>query len=457
MPITDFLVLLGTVAWASAWFFVRLPVRSPVLWLAPTTVLLAAIFGSVTLRWQYLPPAILAAGFLIVLLILRHARRNGAQTPQNSPWRTGAIWAVLAVMSLLPMLLMPVFSFDPPEGKYEVGFRSFELTDIYRRGELEAADHEPRRFRVYVWYPSDNTQGAARRHYIEGQEISDVSAGLAEVFGLPRFLMKHLALVETHSFKDAPIAALENEKSFPVLVFSHGFTSWPGQNWPLMEHLASKGYVVFAPYHAYDSIAVTFDDGTHIYPGQGMRRFFEEPLIREQVGATASKQQYGKTPEIRFQATQEFRQAFRGTRLSEGQSVSVWRRDLQWLAERIERGPLPESMTDIREALYIPHTGFLGMSFGGSSAAASCHLTASCRAAVNLDGTNYDPSMFRVNYRIPLMVIQHDWTAVGENALDAVTQQFPDENREDWGIDPNAAANDWSYEPWVGSRAATRC
>ena len=47
----------------------------------------------------------------------------------------------------------------------------------------------------------------------------------------------------------------------PVVIYSHGYTSFPGQNTALLEELASHGYIVYSVQHTYDSSPVAFPNG----------------------------------------------------------------------------------------------------------------------------------------------------------------------------------------------------
>ena len=57
--------------------------------------------------------------------------------------------------------------------------------------------------------------------------------------------------------------------SWPVLVFSHGWDGMRYQNTVQMEALASNGYVVFAPEHAYGAVISVYPDGTKTYNKPG--------------------------------------------------------------------------------------------------------------------------------------------------------------------------------------------
>ena len=111
---------------------------------------------------------------------------------------------------------------------------------------------------VRAWYPAEGEPGRSGDPYMtptESRAFGDVIGAAAPGGGL---LYSHARLATTHGRREAPLAA--SEEPFPVLAFSHGYTSFLAQNTPLMEELASHGYVVFSLAHTWDGSAV-FPDG----------------------------------------------------------------------------------------------------------------------------------------------------------------------------------------------------
>ena len=278
MLLTDWFILLGSGVFLLAWFWRTPRWAASLRWLGPAVIIAAALLGPLTLRWQVLPPAIVAGLALLVYGLDLAAQRRGARPVNGTPWISGLVWAFALMVSLAPLLLMPVFSWNAPTGPHAVGFRTFEAADPYRKGVLEAAPNESRRFKVHVWYPATADGASRTRRYLEGNEIENVAGGWSKLLGLPEFALNHLGLVDTHALVDAPVAQPADGQGFPVVIFSHGFRSWPGQNQPLMEHLASKGYIVLAPYHSYDSMGVTFENGVRIPPRAGPGAVLRGPM-----------------------------------------------------------------------------------------------------------------------------------------------------------------------------------
>ncbi len=96
------------------------------------------------------------------------------------------------------LFIFQVATLPGPSGEHPVGVRDFELADDTRKGVLAADENAPL------------TDAAANR---------------------------------------------------PVVIYSHGYTSFLGQNTALMEELASHGYIVYSAQHTYDSSPVVFPNG----------------------------------------------------------------------------------------------------------------------------------------------------------------------------------------------------
>jgi len=148
-------------------------------------------------------------------------------------------------MSILP----------PQRGNAPVGVRTLELRDETREG---------RTLPVEVWYPAD----AAHR----GQDFEAAHLDRFEtVPGFPE--------VAQHAVRDARPA---EGGPFPLVVFSHGATSYRRSSTHLLTHLASHGYVVASADHVGNTLPDLLHDlTTGAAPGKGrMADMFESATDR---------------------------------------------------------------------------------------------------------------------------------------------------------------------------------
>ncbi len=115
---------------------------------------------------------------------------------------------------------------------------------------------------VQLWYPVDKSAVRGLTPYtyhlsqwLTGSEVtSPVLAGMPDA-------------VQTDSYLNVPIAndpgpSGDPNGSFPVVLFSHGYASYPEQSSFLTEHLAQWGFIVAAPDHRSRDLASVLADST---------------------------------------------------------------------------------------------------------------------------------------------------------------------------------------------------
>jgi predicted dienelactone hydrolase len=204
-------------------------------------------FGIEGYRWQMIP---LYGLTLIILLV-----------SMNKSWDVKPVTSyltliLLAVSTALPILL-PIPSIPAPSGPYQVGTRAYELTDASRK-EIYSGKDEARRFMVQVWYPSETGSSDQRAAWMENAAI--FAPAVANYINMPPFFLDHLALVKEPAFQESKIAG--SGSGYPIILFSHGWNGFNGQNSGQAMQLASHGYVVVGIQHTYGAIITVFPDGT---------------------------------------------------------------------------------------------------------------------------------------------------------------------------------------------------
>ncbi|MFC3383578.1 alpha/beta hydrolase family protein [Couchioplanes azureus] len=216
------------------------------------------------LRWQLVPvlagDAFLLAGAGIARLLRRRAGRAEGRAPR---WL--AVPGTLACLGLVAAgsvaaWALPVPRFPEPSGPFAVGTTVVQWTDAARDepGTPDAADR--RSVVVQLWYPArPAAPDAPRAHYLgrTPAEARTVAAGAADYLGVPALLLSGPAGAHSHAVPGAAAA----DGRFPVVLFSPGLGGVRTQNTAWAEDLASRGYVVAAVDHPYDSAAVVLADG----------------------------------------------------------------------------------------------------------------------------------------------------------------------------------------------------
>lgn len=152
-----------------------------------------------------------------------------------------AAWGVPVAACELPL--------RAPTGNSPVGYWQTQLTDSERTDELSVKGTE-RRLGLEVWYPASRGKGVAPKRFVSAA----MAGALAGAFPFPPGFAEAVCV---HALPDAEV---ENG-SFPVVLFSHGFSFPPDLYQSLLEDLASHGYVVVAISHTHAALLTEFDDG----------------------------------------------------------------------------------------------------------------------------------------------------------------------------------------------------
>ncbi|MDP8223144.1 MAG: hypothetical protein P9L99_07285 [Candidatus Lernaella stagnicola] len=141
---------------------------------------------------------------------------------------------------------------DPSEpGPFPAGNTTRYFTDAAR--DLSCGDG-PRILMTEIWYPAAENAAEYPENYIEdfflGREEEAREAVGEDMDSIPS--------LPTGSYRDAPLT--DALSTFPVLFFSHGFSSNRFQNYTMAAYLATHGYVVIAPDHICNAMVTLTPD-----------------------------------------------------------------------------------------------------------------------------------------------------------------------------------------------------
>ncbi len=373
----------------------------------------ALVCGLVSLssgEWQAAPGGVLAfVGLLLSMYVARIPRFRRI---------ISAVLILVITGCALPFWFFPIFKLPLPDGPYAIGTVSIEMIDPQRAGVTGRPANELRRLPVRIWYPVPaGAKGAAAVYTSWTQALS-----LGSSFGERWFYYTQLAAVRTHSMRDLAVAP----GHWPVVLFNHGFWSYPEQNTALVERLASHGYIVVSIGHPGDSAAFRLADGTRLDPW--LEGTEDSPASKALDDGTAAFMG-GRTEDERFAGLPRFDAGSAGHRIDA--SAHAWRDDNLFVLAALEHGTSPIAIPIMAQADF-ERIAVAGMSFGGSTAPSACARIANCRAAINLDGESFDFSQYNTDFGRPLLVV--------------LTGQLFSSSQY-----PNPATNptDYAYERWV--------
>ncbi|MDX3537835.1 alpha/beta hydrolase [Streptomyces sp. MB09-01] len=226
-----------------------------------------------------------------------------------------------------------------PTGPFAVGREDLHLVDRSRTDPW--AGSGPRELMVTMRYPARrDTGGAARYLTDEEARLLLVDRGLDQVIPVET-LTGTVSASRTHA---RPVAG-----RYPLIVLSPGFTVHRATLTALAEDLASRGYVVAAVDHAYESVGTAFPGGRVL-----------ECLACDKTEAGTSMQTVSDT---------------RG-------------RDVSFLLDRLTGRHPAWRHSGLIDRNRI---AMAGHSIGGASAVAAMAIDPRIRAGVNMDGGLHTP------------------------------------------------------------------
>jgi len=169
---------------------------------------------------------------------------------------------LLSSCSIVVYKIAAIQDINPVTGKYSIGTKRFLLIDSSRANwYLDEYSKDFRKLMLQVWYPATIQIDDKKSSYIDNESALTHTIN-NQGYGVPNILSDQISLIKCNSW-EAPIPLLN--KSFPIIIFSHGHGGLRTQNTNQVEELVSHGYIVIAVDHTYDAGFVEFLDGDIAY------------------------------------------------------------------------------------------------------------------------------------------------------------------------------------------------
>jgi len=302
--------------------------------------------------WQFVP----AWALIVAAAAPVSARRAG--------WRwAGRIGlAALAAATAGTWLVLAVPRLPAPGGPYPIGSETFRWVDATRGEDATDDPADRRNVVVQAWYPAAGGVTGPHAPYIDG--LGDLPP---RVSLLPRFLLRRYGEVDTHAVARAPLAA--GSRRWPVVIFSPGYGAPRAFYAGLLADLASRGYVVLALDHPYESAVTQLADGRVVH--------------------TVERFAPGDPDRRRFMTDHQ------ATRAA----------DIRFVLDRLATDAVGPRL---RGRLDAGHVAVIGHSLGGAAAAlALSQDPGRLQAAANIDGTPYGDLPAQRLQR-PFLLLQSD-------------------------------------------------
>ena len=235
-----------------------------------------------------------------------------------------------------------------PTGLYNVGRTEYDWADDNRIDPLSEKANEKRELLIWVWYPAVVQGPKAPFLPLDWVKAHDEDQGVG------KFIESDFSAIQTHSFKNAPIA--ESQRKYPVLIMHPGMGPVPTDYTVFAENLASYGYIVVGINPTYTSNLIVFPDGRVVLRS-------EKGTIPDSAAAAAADADANRIGK-------------------------VWTDDAIFVIDRLQSINADKSGFFYNK-LDLAHLGAFGHSFGGKTAISLCEIDTRCKAGVDMDGTAF--------------------------------------------------------------------
>jgi len=253
-------------------------------------------------------------------------------------------------VAVLPPFLLPVPRTPEPSGPYQIGTISFMLVDDSRKELYSNSSDEPRKIMTQIWYPANPDPKSEPALWMDHMDVMGPAIG--NYLGFPDFFLDHIEYSRGHAVSKAPVFDLGDK--FPIILFSHGWNGFRAQNTYQVEELASHGFVVIAPDHAFGAVATVFPDGSVA---------LNNPLA---------------LPSRNGLSDAEFLTAV-------NLLGNQWAKDFSFILDSLESMGSKDDAIFLFEYLDLEKIGVMGHSTGGGAAIQFCATDERCNAALGMD------------------------------------------------------------------------
>lgn len=284
--------------------------------------------------WHFVPT------YLLVALLALSALKVSTKKSKLRTWTTRLFLLFVLALAIAPFAVFtPIPEIPTPSGPYSIGTKIYRWVDSSRE-ELATKDtSDNRNVIAQVWYPTQ-FPGQQKSVYMDGLSNLPLQFGL-----LTDFVMGKYDQINTHATMDADVS---NQKMWPVVIFSPGFGSSRSWQTGLITEIVSRGYVVFAIDHPYESTITQLSNGT----------------IARRIDTSPSD----------IDAQDDWMATQLGVRAA----------DFKFVLDKVFDG-----LDGLKDHIDLSHIVAIGHSFGGATAVIAMAQDPRINAAVNIDGTLY--------------------------------------------------------------------
>ena len=285
-----------------------------------------------------------------------------------------------------------------PSGNFRIGLRTFYY-DKEQSGNVRLLSFQ-------IWYPT-NSKSEKRLPFRTEEVISSASHFL----GFPSFSTSYFSEIESHSILNAPTIP---DKSFPVLIYNHGYGGFSQVYQTVFEDLASHGYIIVSIGHENESALLIRENG-EVIPNTPDNQFYVKRA--PELGGV----EIGRWQSVILSSndvddnTEAYREMLKLTPLH-NESTNLWESDTKSVIDKLEKiNTGDEQLSGIFD---LDKIGIFGHSLGGATAGQMCFGNTPIKAGINLDGFQFG-DLFHHQLEVPFMFVSSN--REGDRYLRALT------------------------------------
>lgn len=182
----------------------------------------------------------------------------GGMVLRRRRWLAAPI-GLLAAGSVAAFAVLPVPTLPTLSGPFAIGTTTYRWVDDSRPEAATDAADDRRNVIVQAWYPAADRASGPTSVYMDGLERLPPKVQM-----LPGFVLRSFGAIDTRAVVAAPVSPARPR--WPVVIFSHGYGAARAFYTGMAADLASRGYIVLALDHPYESALVELADGTLALP-----------------------------------------------------------------------------------------------------------------------------------------------------------------------------------------------
>lgn len=287
---------------------------------------------------------------------------------------------ILVIAILLPVFF-PVFKFEKPLGKYQIGTKTYHFTDSLRNEIFSANLSQKREIMVQIWYPTDQKTDRNFTPYFEDSKT--VTSALAEQFGYPEIFFSQLKYVNSNAISNAEVSRVR--ENYPVLIYLSGANGSRQFSTFQIQELVSQGYIVAGIDNPGAVVAVRFPDGRII---KGLPRENIKALIDQSI------EDLPTVPELN------------NIELKEG-IIPYFSDDVSLVINCLEKINKYDSQNILTRHIDLTKIGIFGISLGGIVAAEASVKDDRIKACLIMESP-ISKNVMKKSILIPTMIITRD-------------------------------------------------